>query len=273
MRSNYLWYQFFRYGVVSPALQMFYSNITVSGREYIPKEKPVIFVGNHQNALMDALHVVSNTRKFVHFISRAEPFSMPVLKHFFRSLNMMPVYRVRDGFSTIRKNAETFNQCYHRLGKGDAVLVFAEGNHDLRRRVRPLSKGFTRIAFGAEQYHNWQLDLQVQPVGLNYSRHRQSQSPVRIQFGPAIPVADFRQQYQDDERRAARALKDAAAEGLKNVTMHVSKLPHYPFYHLMLDELEPNRSALINPRQINQRVDVLAEHVTPSEGRESPSNY
>ena len=262
MRSNYLWYQFFRYGVVGPALQMFHSNIKVSGREQIPSDKPVIFVGNHQNALMDALHVVTSTQKFVHFLTRAEPFAMPVLRHFFRSLNMMPVYRVRDGFSTIRKNAETFTQCYHRLGQGDAVLVFAEANHDLRRRVRPLSKGFTRIAFGAEQEHNWQLDLQVQPVGLNYGTHQYSQAPVHIQFGPPIAIADFRGRYQEDERQAALALKDVAAKELKKVTMHVPDVEQYPFYHLMLDELEPDREKLIHASIANRRVAKLSDCVT-----------
>lgn len=271
MRRNYLWYQFFRYGIVRPALRLFHSDVTVEGSEKIPAQKPVIFIGNHQNALMDALHVVSNTRRFIHFLTRAEPFQMPVLKHFFRSLNMLPVYRVRDGFSTIRKNAETFEQCYHRLQNGDAVLVFAEANHDLRRRVRPLSKGFTRIAFGAEQQNNWSLDIQVQPVGLNYGRHQKSQTPVGVIFGDCIPVSKFKQLYQKDKRSAARALTDEAATGLKQVTMHVPNLEHYPAYHLLLDDLEKNRRKLINPGEINERVSTVKEYldeelVTQSKG-------
>lgn len=261
MRNNYLWYQFFRYGVVRPALRLFHSDVTVGGAEKIPTDKPVIFIGNHQNALLDALHVVSNTDRFIHFLTRAEPFQMPVLKHFFRSLNMLPVYRVRDGFSTIRKNAETFEQCYQRLQNGDTVLVFAEANHDLRRRVRPLSKGFTRIAFGAEQQSNWSLDLQVQPVGLNYGRHQKSQSPVHIQFGERIPVSKFKTQYREDKQRAARALTDAASAGLKQVTMHVPELDHYPLYHLLLDELEEDRQKLVQPYEVNARVSAVRSHL------------
>lgn len=262
MRKNYLWYQFFRYGVVRPSLRIFYSDVTVGGSEKIPPDKPVIFVANHQNALMDALHVVSKTKKIVHFLTRAEPFQMPVLKHFFRSLNMLPVYRVRDGFSTIRKNAQTFEQCSKRLAQGDAVLVFAEANHDLKRRVRPLSKGFTRIAFGAEQEYAWSLDLQVQPVGLGYSRHQKSQTLVHVEFGDCIPVAEFREQFHKDKRKAAHQLKEAAAEGLKQLTMHVPKLEHYPFYHLLMDELESNRQNIVDPQLVNKRVSWAKEHFT-----------
>jgi len=269
MRSNYLWYQFFRYGVVCPALQMFHSEITVDGADKIPQDKPVIFVGNHQNALMDALHVVTNTQLFVHFLTRAEPFQMPVLKHFFRSLNMLPVYRIRDGFSTIHKNAATFEHCYQRLAQGDAVLVFAEANHDLKRRVRPLSKGFTRIAFGAEQNYDWSLDLQVQPVGLSYGRHRKSQTPVHVEFGDCIPVADFKQQYEKDKREAGHQLKLAAAQELKQVTMHVPSLDNYPIYHLLLDELESDRSKVLVPDIVNDRVSVTADYVNEERVEES----
>ncbi|MDR8392695.1 1-acyl-sn-glycerol-3-phosphate acyltransferase [Aliifodinibius sp. S!AR15-10] len=261
MRRNYLWYQFFRYAVVSPALDLFHSQCTVSSTEYIPSEKPVIFVSNHQNALLDALHLVCNTRKFVHFLTRAEPFEVPVVSSFLRSLNMMPVYRVRDGMSSIKKNETTFARCYDHLGKGDAILVFAEANHDLRRRIRPLSKGFTRIAFGAEVRHNWQLDLQVIPVGINYGQHRKSRRPVHVEFGECIPIASYKELYLQDERQAAQELKQATAEAMKSLTMHVPNLNHYPLHHLLLDELESNRENLIQPGIVNERVAKIDEHV------------
>lgn len=257
MRNNYLWYQFFRYGVVRPALCLFHSDVTVSGTEHIPKDRPLIFVANHQNALLDPLHVVSNTGRIIHFLTRAEPFEMPVLKHFFRSLNMIPVYRVRDGFGTIKKNKKTFEKCFTYLQQNDCVLVFAEADHDLKRRIRPLSKGFTRIAFGAEQQFDWNLDLQIIPVGLNYGRHRKSRRPVHIEFGECIPVADFKQIFLEDEREAAQKLKKATAAGLKKTTMHVPKLNHYPLHHLLLDELDADRDRLLDPRKVNKRVSAI----------------
>ncbi|MDZ7691534.1 MAG: 1-acyl-sn-glycerol-3-phosphate acyltransferase [Balneolaceae bacterium] len=257
MRNNYLWYQFFRYGLVKPALHLFYSDYSVSATQYIPQDKPVIFVANHQNSFIDALHVVCNTRKFMHFLTRAEPFEVPLVSHFLRSLNMMPVYRMRDGFRSVKKTEDTINKCCQLLGEGGSILVFAEANHAIRRRVRPLSKGFTRIAFGAEQQHNWQLDLQIQPVGLNYSHHQKARTPFHIQFGEPIAVGDFQQTFIQNERIAAQELKQATAKRLSVLTTHVSNLEHYPLHRLLLDELEPNRQAVIKPSIANKRIATI----------------
>lgn len=241
-------------------MRLFYSDVTVSGSENIPDNKPVLFIGNHQNSFIDALHLVTNTKLFIHFLTRAEAFQNPVLARFYRSINMLPVYRVRDGFSAVKKNEQIFDQCFKRLKGGDGVLVFAEANHDPRRRVRPFSKGFTRIAFGAEEKYNWDLGLQVIPVGISYGEHRKSRTPVRVEFGECIPVSDFKSDYLEDEREAANLLKKATSNGLKKVTMHVTKLNHYPLYHLLLDDLETDRKSLLTPKTVNKRVSVIENH-------------
>ncbi|MEL7832972.1 1-acyl-sn-glycerol-3-phosphate acyltransferase [Fodinibius sp. N2] len=261
MRKNYLWYQFFRYGVMRPALNLFYSDIQVTGRQYIPEHKPVLFVANHQNSFLDALHVVNNTKHFVHFLTRAEAFGNPVLDRFFYSLNMLPVYRARDGFGTIRRNNEIFSDCFDRLYQKDAVLVFAEASHEMVRRVRPLSKGFTRIVFGAEEKYNWELDLQIVPVGINYGDHRKSQRPVHIKFGEAVPSVRYRDDFHEDEREAATKLKVDMAARLKELTLHVPNKQHYALYQLLLDELEPDRSILINPDKVNVRVSEIKQQL------------
>lgn len=257
MRKNYLWYQFFRYWIIRPALNLFYSDIQVTGRQYIPENKPVLFVANHQNSFLDALHVVNNTKHFVHFLTRAEAFGNPILDRFFYSLNMLPVYRARDGFGTIRRNKEIFSDCFERLHQKDAVLVFAEASHEMVRRVRPLSKGFTRIAFGAEERYNWELDLQIVPVGINYGDHRKSQTPVHIKFGEAVPSARYQGDFYENEREAAKKLKVDMAERLKELTLHIPNKQHYALYQLLLDELEADRSTLINPQKVNERVSQI----------------
>ncbi|MDZ7659980.1 1-acyl-sn-glycerol-3-phosphate acyltransferase [Fodinibius sp.] len=261
MRKNYLWYQFFRYGIIRPALNLFYSDITVIGREHVPENKPVMFIANHQNSFLDALHIVNNTRHFVHFLTRAEAYGNPILDRFFYSLNMLPVYRARDGFGTIKRNEQIFEECYERLARNDALLVFAEASHVMERRIRPLSKGFTRIVFGVEEKYNWDLDLQIVPVGISYGKHRKSRSPVRIEFGEVVPALQYKKEYRVDEREAAHALKMEIADRLKNLTLHIPNKKHYALYQLMLDELEPNRKELLEPELVNRRATVIAEHL------------
>lgn len=261
MRKNYLWYQIFRYGIIRPALTFFYSNIKVIGRDHIPENKPVMFIANHQNSFLDALHIVNNTRHFVHFLTRAEAFGNPLLDRFFYSLNMLPVYRARDGFGTIKRNERIFEDCYERLANEDALLVFAEASHVMERRIRPLSKGFTRIVFGAEEKCNWNLDLQIVPVGISYGNHRKSRSPVRIEFGEAVPSLQYKQAYENNEREAAHQLKMEIAGRLKKLTLHIPNKRYYALYQLMLDELEPDRKALLEPEVVNRRATIISNQL------------
>jgi 1-acyl-sn-glycerol-3-phosphate acyltransferase len=261
MRKNYLWYQFFRYGIIRPALTFFYADTKVIGREHVPENKPVMFIGNHQNSFLDALHIVNNTRHFVHFLTRAEAFGNPLLDRFFNSLNMLPVYRARDGFGTIKRNEQIFEECYERLAQDDALLVFAETSHVMERRIRPLSKGFTRIVFGAEEKYDWDLDLQIVPVGISYGNHRKSRTPVRIEFGEAVSARQYKRAYQNDEREAAHQLKMEMAERMKKLTLHIPNKKHYALYRLMLDELEPNRQELLNPERVNGRANTISNQL------------
>jgi len=257
MRKNYLWYQFFRY-VVKSGLHVFYKHIHIEGRENIPENKPVLFVPNHQNSFIDALLVVCHTSYFIYFLTRAESFRPKPVALFLKSLNLLPVYRVRDGFSSVLKNEETFEICYQRFKKNDAVLIFPEANHDLKRRIRPLSKGFTRIVFGAMEKTNWQMDLHVIPVGINYSSHRKSNTPMSIHFGKPILAKNYRQEWKTDENTATESLKEETSRRMKTLVTHVPELGEYPLHELLLDVLEPHREILTKPEIMNNRVELIS---------------
>lgn len=261
MRKNYLWYQFFRY-VVKSGLHVFYKHIRIEGRENIPENKPVLFVPNHQNSFIDALLVVCHTSYFIYFLTRAESFRPKPVALFLKSLNLLPVYRVRDGFSSVLKNEETFEICYQRFKKNDAVLIFPEANHDLKRRIRPLSKGFTRIVFGAMEKTGWQMDLHVIPVGINYSSHRKSNTPISIHFGEPILAKNYREQWQVDENAATESLKEETSRRMKTLVTHVRELREYPLHELLLDVLEPNREILTKPEIMNSRAEIVSAQAT-----------
>lgn len=261
MRNNYLWYQFFRYCVVKVGLTFFYSRFKVTGRENLPKNKPIIFVPNHQNSFMDALLISVKTKPVIYYLTRAQAFNPPAVGWFIRSINMLPVYRVRDGFSSVQKNNEIFERCVGYLRQNKAVLVFPEASHDLKRRIRPLSKGFTRIAFGAAEKSNWEMDVQIIPVGLNYSKHRETRNPVHVIFGQAVSVKQFEEQYKTDEKNASQILKDQVEGIMQKLVMHVPQVEEYPFYKILLDDLEPDRSLIIEPEIMNHRVELFAKHI------------
>ncbi len=263
MRKNYLWYNFWRYFVVKAGLKLFYKRVKVVGKENFPKGKPILIAPNHQNALIDALLIETHVPGTMVALTRSGVFSTKFSNWFLRSLNMLPVYRVRDGLSSVTKNNAIFEQCIERLGEKNLVLIFPEANHDLRRRIRPLSKGFTRIAFDAELKYDWELDLQILPVGLNYSEHRRSRNNVQIVYGKPISVKNYKELYETDERKAANQLKSDVSDEMKETVMHVPNLDQYPAMQVLLTDLENDVQEYINPEKVNQKVRRLSEQLTP----------
>ena len=261
MRKNYLFYQFFRVIITKWGLIFYYRKIRSIGREKIPKRTPVMFIPNHQNSFMDALLVVSTNWKYTFFLTRAQAFSTAFMRWFLENLNMLPVYRVRDGMSSVTKNNAIFERCIRMLKKNYAVLVFAEANHNLNRRIRPLSKGFTRIAFDAEQKNNWDLNLQIIPVGVNYTRHRESRNDVTVVYGDPIPMKQYQELFEQDKRKASNVLKNDVAKVMKQCTMHVQNAQHYFLHQVLLDDLADDRSHLVDPKKVrplNEKLDQLA---------------
>lgn len=173
--------------LVKMALHLYFSRITVSGKTNIPKGKPVILVANHQNALIDPLLLATHTRLNPWFLTRAAVFKNPIIAKILNFIRMLPVYRVRDGFSTLQQNQQIFDKTFEILKDNGTVIIFAEGNHSLKRYLRPLSKGFMRIAFGLkEKYPN--IDPVILPVAIEFSAHRRTGSNAKITFGEPIAV-------------------------------------------------------------------------------------
>ncbi len=173
--------------LVKVALHGYFKKIIVEGKENLPKNKPVILVANHQNALIDPLLLATHTRLNPWFLTRAAVFTNSFVSSLLHFIRMLPVYRVRDGFSTIQQNQHTFDQTFEVLRKNGTVVIFAEGSHSLVRNLRPLSKGFTRMAFGLKEKYP-ELEPVILPVGLQFSAHMRSGGIVRITFGKVIPV-------------------------------------------------------------------------------------
>ena len=161
--------------IIRVALKIYFKNIRIEGLDRIPKDVPLLVTPNHQNALLDALLVGAFIPVNLHFLARQDVFT-PYTRSIFKALKMMPVYRIRDGYSTLKRNDAIFNVCTQRFKEKESVLIFPEGNHGEHHFLRPLTKGAPRIALNAQI----EMDhcLMVLPVGLNYFDHHASRSTV-----------------------------------------------------------------------------------------------
>jgi 1-acyl-sn-glycerol-3-phosphate acyltransferase len=169
-------------------LNYYFKQIKVSGIENIPKNAPIIFGANHENAFIDALLITTRTSRFTHYLVRADVFKNSFVNAILKSFNMLPVYRIRDGFGSIKSNISIFESCQRALSRGRSLILFPEGKHDIRRVPRKLTKGISRIALGAMNADNPPKELFVVPVGLNYTDHKAFRSSVHIVYGNPIKV-------------------------------------------------------------------------------------
>ncbi|MDR9417268.1 MAG: hypothetical protein RI564_13360, partial [Gracilimonas sp.] len=128
--------------------------------------------------------------------------------------------------------------------------------------IRPLSKGFTRIAFGGEEASNWELDIQIIPVGVNYTEHRKAQNTVQVFYGDPIPVHKYKAAFEEDENAATQQMKDEVSAEMKKLVFHVENLDHYPFQEILWHDLETDERVLTNPKVVNPRIERSEEYIT-----------
>lgn len=219
------------------------------GMERVPRDRPVVFLPNHQNALLDPLLIAAYIRgRRPYFLTRSDVFRGELLEWFFDMLRMIPIYRLRDGRNTLHRNEEIFERCADLLAANGDLLLFPEANHNLKRQVRPLSKGFTRIVLHTlEKYPD--TGLQLVPVGFNYHRAAGFPDRVACYFGEAIPAASFLK--SGDLQRVSREMKSAVSSRLKQLTTHI---PPGCDYEATLGDLEADSPDWLLPGPINDRL-------------------
>ncbi len=205
------------------ALRFYFKNWKVRSIVPVPTGS-VIFVVNHQNAFLDAVVLACSSHRTPWFLTRANVFQKPIVKKIFNALKMTPVYRFRDGFSTLRKNDEVIDNCVQLLGRGESIAIFGEGNHDEHWRLRALQKGFARIAITAEEKNNWTLGVKIIPVGIQYDSHSKFRSRVLVSYGEAICAKDIVQPGNLQEQ--LELLMNKTSEALKLLMLHIEQ-PNY----------------------------------------------
>lgn len=209
-------------------LFFYYKRIRVVGKENIPKKGAILFVSNHQNALIDPIIIGTTNRRNTHYLTRAGVFKGKLIIRFFDSIQMIPIYRVRDGWNTLSKNVAIIDKCISLLNNEKAILIFPEGGHNMARKVRGLSKGFTRILFGTFEKHP-DLDIQIIPVGLNYDSIIDYPASCTVYYGKPISAKQY--WNSEDLFTSTNKLKEVVRSEMKLLTTHIEDLNNYDETH------------------------------------------
>lgn len=256
-----IWYNIVKI-YISTGLFFFHKKIIVNGLNNIPSKGAVLFVSNHKNALIDPLLIATTATRTIHFLTRASAFKIKFVKWLLSTVNMLPIYRMRDGKETLTKNEEIFNKCYTILNKKKTLLIFPEGTHDVKRLIRPLSKGFTRIAFGTLE-QNPDLELKIVPVGLNYTDATLFGESVSIYYGRPILVNPY--YNMNDINASTIDLKNVVLEKMKELTTHID-IENYEETIAKLGDVDH-----LDPEKVNDLLQNLPYEEPSTMGQKKPS--
>ncbi|TVZ55731.1 1-acyl-sn-glycerol-3-phosphate acyltransferase [Lutibacter sp. Hel_I_33_5] len=218
-----LWYNFIK-AYIKTGLFFYSKEIKVVGLENIPKKGAVLFAANHPNGLLDPLVISTYNPRINHFLVRAAAFKKPLAKKFLSSLNLMPIYRIRDGKSQVSRNHEVFNTCFEILKNEKALMIFPEGSHGRVRKIRPISKGFTRIIFGALDKYP-ELNITIIPVGLTYQNPSVFPSKIAMHYGKPIIANKF--YHKNDIINSTNKLKTKVKESMEEITVCIKDEEKY----------------------------------------------
>ncbi len=232
--------------IVRFGIFFYFKSVKIYGRDKIPKTGAIVFIGNHPNALIDPLLLAYKNPRSPYFLTRASVFGNAYLNNFFYCIKMLPIYRPRDGRDQMYKNAMVFKKCENILGGGACLGVFAEGSHNIEKRIRPLKSGFARIILDTLDSFPQIEDLKIIPVGLNYDKPTEALSKASVYFGNPISVREILNNL-GTEKNQINVLREVVKEKLESLSIHISE----EHYTEKLNYLHYSKTDLTNPESAN----------------------
>ncbi len=198
--------------------RVFFRSVEVVGRDHVPREGAVVFVGNHPNSLVDPIVITTTCGRRVRFAARDGLFSTPI-RPVLWALGTVPIRRRQDQADTTGKldNSEAFDALHAVLSAGEAFGIFPEGVSYTEPELQPLKTGAARIALSAVERG---IDVTIVPVGLHYRRKQHFRGRVLVQFGRPIHLRPAASAAEGTSRDAARALTENIELALRALTLN-----------------------------------------------------
>jgi 1-acyl-sn-glycerol-3-phosphate acyltransferase len=159
----------------------------ISKGELFETRGPLLLVANHPNSFLDAIIIGASCKFPVHFLARGDAFQKKYHRFLLNLLQMIPIYRMREGRDKLHLNSNSFVRTQEVLNKNGIVLIFIEGicvnSHDLQ----PFQKGAARIIM---EYRGL-LPLKVMPVCIYYGQIPAVYHKISISAGKLFKASDF----------------------------------------------------------------------------------
>ena len=255
------------HAIVSIALRLFFRRIETVGADLVPFEKPVIFVMNHPNGLIDpALVFVALPRK-ISFLAKSTLFTIPVLGSILRLVEALPVYRKIDA-ADVSKNQDTFRACHDLLVKDGAIALFPEGISHNSPKLLPIKTGAARIALGALHEGTSDETVTFCPVGLYYTSKTTFRSEALLQFGKPFVI---RHPGREVDREEVQDVTTKIEEGLREVTINAETSTQVEEASLGANLFASLSETLDFEEPVSEKFEFIRDYVEIAERPESAS--
>jgi len=217
------------YHIVRPIAKLgllaYYRKIYLSNAGRIPRGKAVILAANHPTAFLEPCILACFLGRPLYFLARGDLFKKPFYASLLNVLNLLPVFRLKDGgYGKLKDNYSTFEACYSALAARKTLMILAEGRTKQEKRLGPLQKGTARIALGTlERHPNALEEVYIVPVGVNFTYADRPRSEVMIDFGEPILASSFLQEYEENANQGMATLTDVLRSKLEQSIVIVDR--------------------------------------------------
>ena len=150
-------------------MYIFCKKIYIKNKSLINTKGPLLIIANHPNSFLDAVIIGAQYSRRVYFLARGDVFTKSHHRYLLGLLNMIPVYRLREGKEFLNLNEYAFVASKNLLAKGEAVLIFIEGICLNTNILQPFKKGATRILQGTQELG---VFPSIHVVGIAYDNFR-----------------------------------------------------------------------------------------------------
>ncbi len=202
----------------------FFRRVYCLNFKQIPKKEPLIFISNHSNGFLDPVLIAAMQSRPVYFWIRAIEFSGGFKSWLLYKLHGLPIYRLQDGRKKMHKNRDSLKKTRELLYKNrNSVFIAPEGGCIVQKKMNPFKLGCAQLAFKMMEENNWEIDVKIQPTGVNYTYHEKFRSEVFVCIGEVISVLDYKESYLKDRPGTVRKLTQDMFSQLRDQMVYVEK--------------------------------------------------
>ncbi|MEY3119931.1 MAG: hypothetical protein RL548_288 [Bacteroidota bacterium] len=154
---------------IRAALWLFCAEINTKNKYLLNTKGPLLIIANHPNSFLDAIIIGTRYNRTIHFLARGDVFTKKLHRFLLSLLNMIPVYRLREGKEFLHLNEYAFVESARLLKNNAAVLIFIEGTCLNTNALQPFKKGTARIL---QACHTENLFPQIHLAGIAYNNFK-----------------------------------------------------------------------------------------------------